>query len=391
MRSYPLRRLAIALFPALIWANLSALPAHPVRAAPYRDAIFAAIAASRGNILLGEVLTIDSGSAHVLLKRSPVAFQTLALSPDHRRIAALGCCSPASAGIWILHRDGTHLHRVVRPPLSPCGNPLAISSVVWSPGGHRLAYVVYIPSDAFGACPPGAHDATGVWVTQYDHPRPRMVDSEKFVFSGPPLSWSPDGRTLAVSGGRGGIRSVDVATGASRILVSGYAGIYAPVTGALAYVTSGPRPGQPTRIWIAGAQGRHQRILVISKVGLAESPLVWSPDGRSIAYITDTGSVFRRGARTLAVVGAVAPHPRTLVAVRDGAVDSPTWSPDGTSIAYSGSAQCACPHASPPGMGPAIFSIDVRTGAQRLLATPQQLLTGLRSSAQVTSIIWAGR
>jgi Tol biopolymer transport system component len=395
VRLFPLRRLTVAMLPALLWVGASPVRAHHISARSYGGAILAAITTYRGNSQVGEVLTVGRGTAHVLLHRPGMAFYSLAPSPDGLRVAALSCCFPATIGVWAFNRDGTHLHRVVRVPPSPC-NPLGAGSIVWSPGGRRLAYIVDIPSDAIFTCPPGVRDVTGVWVTPYDDPRPRMVEFDNYVATSPPLSWSPDGRTLAVNGRRGGanVRAVDVATGASRPLVrGGYAGIYAPVTGALAYLTGGWRPSQLTRIWVAGAQGHRRHILGSAALALAASPLVWSPNGRSVAYVTDTGSMHPRGARTLAIAGAAAPHQRTLVAARDGVLDFPAWSPDGLNIGYSGAASCACPSTSTPGIGAAIFTVDVGTGVRHIRANSQQLLAGQRppSQADVTSIAWAVR
>ncbi|GAC1319861.1 MAG: hypothetical protein NVSMB22_03570 [Chloroflexota bacterium] len=385
------RRLAVALVPALLGMGPFRAAGHHAGALSHSGSILVAVTTYRGQSQSGEVLALHEGTAHTLLHRSDVAFYSLVPSPDGRHVAALGCCSPATAGVWAFRRDGTHVHRVVRLTPSPCGNQLVVGHLAWSPGGHRLAYTVYIPSDAIVGCPPEVRDSTGIWVTPYEHPRPRQVAFDMYAQTSPPLSWSPDGRTLAVTVGAN-VRALDVATGASRPLVRGAsAGIYAPVTGALAYVTGGFGAAHTTRIWVAGAQGRRRHIIASTPLGLADSSLLWSPNGRSVAYVTDTGTFYRRGARTLAVAGAAAPHSRTLVVPRDGALDSPSWSPDGLSIAYAGTAPCTCRGTSPMGTGPAVLSVDVATGARHLLLGPLQIRAGYRAERDVASIAWAVR
>src|SRR5207302_3520450 len=49
----------------------------------------------------------------------------------------------------------------------------------------------------------------------------------------------------------------------------------------------GLRAGAPASLWIAGAQGRHRRLLVAAHNSILHP--VWSPDGRQIAYIAGSG------------------------------------------------------------------------------------------------------
>jgi Tol biopolymer transport system component len=115
------------------------------------------------------------------------------------------------------------------------------------------------------------------------------------------LSWSPDGRTLAVSTFRrlpGATRSeqpvpvmlaVDTATGAVRMLVRGAQdGVFAPRGAALAYTASGSGPAGGGTLQVADAQGRHGRVLARGPIS---SP-AWALDGRTIAYI-DGGTAIR--------------------------------------------------------------------------------------------------
>jgi hypothetical protein len=171
----------------------------------------------------------------------------------------------------------------------------------------------------------------GIWLTRYDRARPRLLvtpaqlgavgmgktgtaGGETFAIAG--LSWSPDGRTLAVSTSRPApgvaqpgpgrampvVLAVDVATGKTRLLLAGaHDAVFAPTAGALAYVTGEPNKGGMS-LRVADAHGQHVRVLATVK-GLIASP-AWSPDGRTIAYIA--GLYTGNGGteiRTIAVVG----------------------------------------------------------------------------------------
>jgi Tol biopolymer transport system component len=153
----------------------------------------------------------------------------------------------------------------------------------------------------------------GIWLTRYDHVHPRLLVTfaQLGAVDAPPLkapfvinqlSWSPDGRTIAVSTFRrlpGAtqpaqpvpvILAVNTATGAVRMLVRGAQdGVFAPRGAALAYTASGAGRGT---LQAAGAQGRHGRVLA---KGPISSP-AWAPDGRTLAYIAGGTAI-----RTVAV------------------------------------------------------------------------------------------
>jgi len=187
------------------------------------------------------------------------------------------------------------------------GNVLNVGPVAWSPDRSTLAYAVNSGGGVFNLSRP--ETKLGVWLTRYDHPRPRLLVTtaqlgaldvpERGAASGMPfqivqLSWARDGRTLAVSTFHPApgaqtipvIMAVDGATGRSRVLVSGgQEAVFSPTAPQLAYTTAaGPAP-RPMALRVADAQGRHARVLVTVN-GLIASP-AWSPDGHTLAYITD--------------------------------------------------------------------------------------------------------
>jgi Tol biopolymer transport system component len=162
------------------------------------------------------------------------------------------------------------------------GNQLGIGPVAWSPDRYTLAYAVN-PGGVTNVSRP--EPALGIWRTRYDHVHPRLLAAfaQLGAIDAPPLqapfvinqlSWSPDGRTLAVSTFRrlpGATQSeqpvpvilaVDTATGAVRMLVRGVQdGVFAPRGAALAYTESGSGPAGGGTLYVADAQGRHGQVL----------------------------------------------------------------------------------------------------------------------------------
>jgi Tol biopolymer transport system component len=94
---------------------------------------------------------------------------------------------------------------------------------------------------------------------------------------------------------------------------------------------------------------------------------------------TDTGRFIHPeewipGVQTLWVAGAISHHPRALIVDATGCVSSPVWSPDGRSFAYIG--YCGCGVAIASGGRRAIWSADVAGG------TPHFVVDGVPPKAQ---------
>ncbi len=240
----------------------------------------------------------------------------LAPSPRGRYVAfsqeASGPSGPGgpatrTEGLWLTTNSGTTPSRLLLPATSRLGDPSSIGAVSWSPDHYTLAYAVNVLSDASVAAEAFAN--TGVWLSRYDRPRPRLVLSAARLESVLPapaasfrgfspvitaLSWAPDGRTLAISvqysptnGFASAVLVGDVVSGAVRVVVTGAGdAAFAAGTARLAYVTTGSKGSAGAALRIGAASGQPARTLASAQGsgGSISSP-AWSPDGRAIAYL----------------------------------------------------------------------------------------------------------
>jgi hypothetical protein len=280
----------------------------------------------------GEIVAVQRGRVVSVLARGlPFPFsEGLAPSPRGRYVGY----GAEVKGLWVTTADGSSRYRLLLPPRSTQRNVLGVESVAWSPDRYTLAYAVNIAADF--AVNPLKDRGLGIWLTRYDRARPRllvtpaqlgavgmgktgMAGGETFAIAG--LSWSPDGRTLAVNTFRPApgvaqpgqampvVLAVDVATGKTRLLLAGaHDAVFAPASGALAYVTGEPNNGGMS-LRVADAHGRHVRVLATVNGPIA-SP-AWSPDGRTIAYIT--GSYLGNGGTEIRTIDVASGTTRVVL------------------------------------------------------------------------------
>jgi len=268
------------------------------------------------------ILTVQGGQVARVLAREQAAPSTGGIAPSPRGLyiayatnrSTSSATSPQAPGLWQVSSTGGAAHFIVPPPTSTQGNRLEIGSVAWSPDRYTLAYAVVVPGE--GLASPQRERALGVWLTRYDqgHPRQLARNAQLGITSGSitRLSWTPDGRTLAVSTflpARGGnvpvVLAVDASSGRAHTLVhGGQDATISPTTGALAYTIS---TAQMTTLWVAGAQGQQPHALVRGSIS---SP-AWAPDGRVIAYLDHPNS----GATTVVrIVNVATGHVQTVIA-----------------------------------------------------------------------------
>lgn len=285
-------------------AEIISTSAHRLQAAVKVNGPILVLAAElHGNSQSGEVLAEYQGRVlRTIVRGLPSPFTGgIAASPDGRYIAfgedpAIASHSQQTQGLWIITSTGQGLHRLLMPPPSVAGNHLSVGPIAWSSDGSTLAYAVQISGDV--AANPQDEQALGIWLTPFDHARPRLVATLSQLGTDPSnpfitnLSWSSDQHTLVVStvrplskGARPGQTSMvvlafDIRTRRSRVLVNNAAeGIVSP-RAELAYVTQN---ATGTALWVTDARDRHARKLIHS-TQMIVSP-TWSPDGHSIAFI----------------------------------------------------------------------------------------------------------
>jgi TolB protein len=143
-------------------------------------------------------------------------------------------------------------------------------------------------------------------------------------------SWSPKGDKIAYASPAGQIATIRVNGSGKRRVLLGTHGCYGPAwsaNGQRLAMACGDRYGRHAYIDVANADGSDLRRL--TEHAYNEYGLRWSPDGRTILY----GRTNRRG---IYLIGADGRNDRMIT------TDSPppigwgalTWSPNGRSIAY---------------------------------------------------------
>jgi dipeptidyl aminopeptidase/acylaminoacyl peptidase len=264
----------------------------------------------------------------------------------------------SDADIWVASALGEAPSRLTTSRKSD-------TSPRWSPDSRRIAFIsareekpqIFLMS-AFGGEPE------------------RLTDHKGGVRS---LAWSPDGRSIALIADQeptaeeekrikekddavvvdtnlkfSRLWVIDVATKKAHLLATGdvVAGDpqWSPDGTTLAYVTN-PTPraddGSLTDIWTVPAAGGTPRRLVVN-AGPDQSPR-WSPDGTQIAYITSAGTDVRQ--LQLAVIAAAGGTPRMVAPSFLYQPGAPAWSPDGRTLRFGASVRTTTQLFSVPAAG----------------------------------------
>jgi len=245
-------------------------------------------------------------------------------SPDGRQLAFLSDRDNEDeiTQVWLLDLAGGE-------PRLLTAIPGGVEEFDWSPDGRRLALIANDADPGAGR----ARDERG------KNAPPIVVD--RYLFKKDYLGYLSEQRARLVV--------FDIATGKLDRLTSGPfddAGpAFSPDGRHIAFVSK--RGGDPDRHWnsdvfvIEPRAGAEPRALTSFPGSDAdpewEEPPVWSPDGRTLAYLRRAGdSILEQtyGGAELALVAAGGGEPRRLTRDLDRHVRQPRWSPDGKQLYF---------------------------------------------------------
>jgi Tol biopolymer transport system component len=213
------------------------------------------------------------------------------------------------AAIWIV-TSGLSFDRTQRPAIQPTPSPTAI------PGYHHNGEILVLKDGAFTQIDP----VTGNVVRRNGVELPVAHPVSDFA-------WSPDGMDLAYAT-HGHVQVVDVATGASREIMSGAAHC------SLAWSPDGSRiaVAHDGMIELIDPEGGNRSTLV-ELPGIIVQP-TWSPNGERIAFQGVPG--YGSDERSLNVIDRDGSNLTELLGPAHDSIGffDPAWSPDGSRIAY---------------------------------------------------------
>ena len=241
------------------------------------------------------------GTGETLLAATPRWDLSPAWSPDGTRIAFLSQID-VHVALYVVNADGsglTELADAEQAFLSEFPSPPA-----WAPDGSMIAFVGPGEPDDAG---PRSSPTSDVWVVRADGSDLRQVTDLPGAVAGP--IWSPDGTRLAFTHELFG----DMGAWSTALYVVNPDG-----TGLTALTGLELSPGLE--------QDATRPAVPDPDATAVRSAPTWSPDGTSLAFVSNWG---------LGVIGEdggeLAVHP-----VGDLYVSEPVWSPDGSQIAFSG-------------------------------------------------------
>ncbi len=244
--------------------------------------------------------------------RAVVGIAAPALSPDGRRVAFRAL-------------NAIHLLTIGRGARALIGDSFQKLDPAWSPDGRRLAW----STDRGGKLDIWIHElATGEEIQLTRHGDAAVSPA-----------WSRDGRSIAFLDQNGALHRVDVATGA---VVRVYDALWEPgkpswsadgrtiALAAFKPYSARFREGlsEILTVDVETGQGRYRPVAPHRSLGTrGDDGPVWSPDGRSMAYVFAS----RLWVQAVDAAGAAAGEARPLNAE---VTDAPSWSGDSRQILY---------------------------------------------------------
>ncbi len=263
------------------------------------------------------------GTQHLRLTSTNEGESSGRFSPDNRYVSFVSSRQGLDDGqIWLLDRMGGEAQKLT-------DFKGGVDSYEWSPDGKRIAVVVEDDPDTAAVS-----SDTGKKKT----PKPIVID--RYAFKRDIVGY--------LGGKRERIYLFDVATKKTELLSSGPAFdesdiVWSPDGKRIAFVSkrgeTDPDRDHNTDIWVADARGGVAPRKVTTWAGEDASP-VWSPDGKSIAYLRGgEAKYYAYSMDRLAVVQvdgcpSTGCQPKVLTAELDREVQSPRWSVDGSAIYF---------------------------------------------------------
>lgn len=230
-------------------------------------------------------------------------------------------------GIWKLDTAAGHVNEV---SITRRGIPAGLSAehlrltdhiedLALSPDGKKVAFVVH--GEVFAASAKDGGDAMRVTFTPAEESNVR---------------WAPDSRRLVYVSDRDGTPHLflyDFVTSAETQLTHDAGADAAPRFSPDGKMLAFERAGHELRVM--DLESKQQRILASGHFGRppfeTEGPLVWSPDGKWLAYIDISANLFRN----IWAVPVAGGQPRPVSFLPDAFSGSVAWSPDGTYVLFT--------------------------------------------------------
>lgn len=272
-----------------------------------------------------------SGSDAIPLTAEGVSSSHPRWSPDGKFLAFLSDRNGRPTQVWLLNRLGGEAQRLT-------DTPQAVDDFAWSPDSRRLVLVLRDPSaDELEAAK--ARSASGDSQSDKESAskskRPWVID--RLQFKADTIGYLDRRRTH--------LYVFDLASKSLTQITSGdyddSEPAWSPDSKLLAFTSNRSQPDPDatynTDIWTVSADNTDkgaQLTQVTTNPGADDSP-TWSPDGKTIAYVTMTDpKLFDYATRHLAISPAAGGPAKTLTLSLDRMVSSPRFSPDGRSIYF---------------------------------------------------------